>query len=94
VREPARAGRGLRVDQALQFVRRSEEVLDPASWQRPSVYAWLDERGVPEEEQRSVFNLGVGYCAVVPAAEAARAGLPVIGRLEEGVAGVAWADER
>jgi phosphoribosylformylglycinamidine cyclo-ligase len=69
-------------------------VLDPASWQRPSVYAWLDERGVPEEEQRSVFNLGVGYCAVVPAAEAARAGLPVIGRLEEGVAGVAWADER
>lgn len=69
-------------------------VLDPASWERPSVYAWLDERGVPEDEQRRVFNLGVGYCAVVPAAEAARAGLPVIGRLEEGVAGVAWADER
>ena len=39
--------------------------LDPASWERPPVYAWLDERGVPEEEQRRVFNLGVGFCAVV-----------------------------
>jgi phosphoribosylformylglycinamidine cyclo-ligase len=67
-------------------------VVDPAAWKRPPVYAWLDERGVPEEEQRRVFNLGIGYCAVVPAAEAARTGLPVIGTLEGGVAGVAWAD--
>jgi phosphoribosylformylglycinamidine cyclo-ligase len=67
-------------------------VVDPAAWRRPPVYAWLDERGVPEEEQRRVFNLGIGYCAVVPAAEAARTGLPVIGTLEGGVAGVAWAD--
>jgi phosphoribosylformylglycinamidine cyclo-ligase len=66
--------------------------LDPASWERPPVFAWLDDHGVPEEEQRRVFNLGVGFCAVVPAAEAGRAGLPVIGRLEEGLAGVAWAD--
>ena len=66
--------------------------LDPGSWQRPPVFAWLDDHGVPEEEQRRVFNLGVGFCAVVPAAEAERAGLPVIGRLEEGLAGVAWAD--
>jgi phosphoribosylformylglycinamidine cyclo-ligase len=65
-------------------------LVDARSWERPPVYAWLDERGVPEEEQRRVFNLGVGYCAVVPAAEAARAGFPVIGRLEEGVAGVVW----
>jgi phosphoribosylaminoimidazole (AIR) synthetase len=56
------------------------------------VYAWLDERGVPEDEQRRVFNLGVGFCAVVPAAEAGRAGVPVIGRLEEGIDGVAWTD--
>ena len=67
-------------------------VVDPRSWDRPPVYAWLDERGVPEEEQRRVFNLGVGYCAVVPAGEAARAGFPLIGRLEEGIAGVTWAD--
>jgi phosphoribosylformylglycinamidine cyclo-ligase len=65
-------------------------LVDARSWERPPVYAWLDERGVPEEEQRRVFNLGVGYCAVVPAAEAARTGFPVIGRLEEGLDGVVW----
>ena len=66
--------------------------LDPESWERPPVYAWLDERGVPEEEQRRVFNLGVGFCAVVAATDAGRAGFPVIGRLEAGIDGVAWAD--
>jgi phosphoribosylformylglycinamidine cyclo-ligase len=66
--------------------------LDPAGWERAPVYAWLDECGVSEEEQRRVFNLGVGFCAVVPAAEAGRTGLPVIGLLEEGIEGVAWAD--
>jgi phosphoribosylformylglycinamidine cyclo-ligase len=40
--------------------------LDWDSWERPPVYAWLDERGVDEEEQRRVFNLGIGMCAVVP----------------------------
>jgi phosphoribosylformylglycinamidine cyclo-ligase len=67
--------------------------LDPASWERPPVYAWLDARGVAEEEQRRVFNLGVGFCAVVPGADADRAGFPVIGRLEEGE-GVRWTDAR
>jgi phosphoribosylformylglycinamidine cyclo-ligase len=66
--------------------------LDPASWERPPVYAWLDERGVSEDDQRRVFNFGVGFCAVVPAAEAGRSGFPTIGRLEEGVDGVAWVD--
>jgi phosphoribosylformylglycinamidine cyclo-ligase len=40
--------------------------LDWDSWERPPVYGWLDERGVDEEEQRRVFNLGIGMCAVVP----------------------------
>ena len=53
--------------------------IDWGSWERPPVYAWLDEQGVSEEEQRRVFNLGIGMCAVVPEADAA-AGL-VIGRL-------------
>ena len=66
-------------------------VVDPTSWERPPVYAWLDEHGVAEGEQRRVFNLGIGYCAVVPAAEATLAGFPVIGRLEEDIAGVMWA---
>jgi phosphoribosylformylglycinamidine cyclo-ligase len=66
--------------------------IDPSSWERPAVYRWLNGRGVPEDEQRRVFNLGIGYCVVVPAAEAEAAGFPVIGRLEEDIAGVVWAD--
>ena len=53
--------------------------IDWGSWGRPPVYAWLDEQGVDEEEQRRVFNLGIGMCAVVPPADA-DAGA-VIGRL-------------
>jgi phosphoribosylformylglycinamidine cyclo-ligase len=52
--------------------------LDWDAWERPPVYAWLDERGVDEAEQRRVFNLGIGMCAVVPEAPA---GSLVIGRL-------------
>jgi len=53
--------------------------LDWDSWERPPAYAWLDERGVDEEEQRRVFNLGIGMCAVVPEADAAAG--TVIGKL-------------
>jgi phosphoribosylformylglycinamidine cyclo-ligase len=35
------------------------------SWQRPPVFEWL-ARHVDEEELRRVFNLGIGYLAVVP----------------------------
>ncbi|MGH2996496.1 MAG: phosphoribosylformylglycinamidine cyclo-ligase [Gaiellaceae bacterium] len=65
--------------------------IDARGWERPRVYAWLDEQGVPEEEQRRVFNLGVGYCAIVAAADAEQTDFPVIGRLEAGVDGVVWA---
>ncbi len=53
--------------------------IDWESWERPAVYRWLTERGVSEDEQRRVFNLGIGMCAVVPDSNA-RAGT-VIGRL-------------
>ena len=53
--------------------------LDWESWERPAVYDWLTEQGVSEEEQRKVFNVGIGMCAVVPASDAA-AGL-AIGRV-------------
>jgi phosphoribosylformylglycinamidine cyclo-ligase len=49
--------------------------LDWESWERPPVFAWL-ARHVDEEELRRVFNLGIGWCAVV--AEPA-AGETVIG---------------
>jgi phosphoribosylformylglycinamidine cyclo-ligase len=39
--------------------------LDWDAWERPPVFHWL-ARHVEEEELRRVFNLGIGYCAVVP----------------------------
>jgi phosphoribosylformylglycinamidine cyclo-ligase len=39
--------------------------IDWGSWERPPVFEWL-ARHVEEEELRRVFNLGIGYCAVVP----------------------------
>lgn len=62
--------------------------IDPHSWPRHPVFRWLAARGVAEEEQRRVFNLGIGYCAVVPAGDAA-ADDCVIGWLEPGN-GVSW----
>ncbi|MEK6275639.1 MAG: phosphoribosylformylglycinamidine cyclo-ligase [Actinomycetota bacterium] len=57
---------------------RSAEI-DWDAWERPPVYAWLTDQGVDEEEQRRVFNVGIGMCAVVPAADAAAG--HVIGRI-------------
>ena len=65
-------------------------VIDPESWTRPPVFEWLAGEGVSEEELRRVFNIGIGYCAIVPAADAREDDL-VIGRVEDG-AGVRWAD--
>lgn len=66
--------------------------IDPATWERHPVYAWVDELGIDEDEQRRVFNLGIGFCAVVPTEQAETTGFPVIGRIEEGDGGVVWAD--
>jgi phosphoribosylformylglycinamidine cyclo-ligase len=47
--------------------------LEGSSWEEPAVFAVIRTLGnVPEEEMRRVFNLGVGFCAVVPAHEAER----------------------
>jgi phosphoribosylformylglycinamidine cyclo-ligase len=46
------------------------------AWERPPVFRWL-ARHVEEDELRRVFNLGIGYCAVVPEA----AGRLAIGRI-------------
>ena len=41
--------------------------IDPDSWERPPVFRWLQERGqVPEADLWNTFNLGVGFCLVVP----------------------------
>jgi phosphoribosylformylglycinamidine cyclo-ligase len=51
--------------------------VDWDAWERPPVFDWLG-RHVAEEELRPVFNLGIGFCAVVAAPEP---GELVIGRL-------------
>ena len=54
-----------------------EAELDWESWPRPPVFSWL-ARHTGEDELRRVFNLGIGWCAVV--AEPAP-GETVIGRI-------------
>jgi phosphoribosylformylglycinamidine cyclo-ligase len=51
--------------------------IDWGAWERPPVFDWL-ARHVDEDELRPVFNLGIGYCAVLedPGDEL------VIGRIE------------
>jgi len=51
--------------------------IDWDAWKRPPVFEWL-ARHADEQELRRVFNLGIGYCAVMPAGAD---GL-VIGRVE------------
>jgi phosphoribosylformylglycinamidine cyclo-ligase len=65
-------------------------VVDPDSWPRPAVFRWLADHGVAEDELRRVFNLGVGYCAVVPE-EHVGDDDRVIGRIVDR-AGVEWGD--
>jgi phosphoribosylformylglycinamidine cyclo-ligase len=50
--------------------------IDWDAWERPPVFEWL-ARHVDEDELRRVFNLGVGYCAVVSEPGAGQ----VIGRI-------------
>ena len=52
--------------------------LDWGAWERPPVFAWL-ARHVEEEELRRVFNVGIGYLAVV---REAQPGEVVVGRIE------------
>ena len=72
-------------------------VIDPHSWERPALFRWLQTNGeVPEADLWNTFNLGVGYCLVLPAGAVADA-LAIcleqghqaweLGRIEDGPAG-------
>jgi phosphoribosylformylglycinamidine cyclo-ligase len=50
------------LSRVLPYGLRAE--IDWDSWERPPVFAWL-ARHVDEEELRRVFNLGIGYCAIM-----------------------------
>jgi len=48
--------------------------VEPSSWERPPLFQWLQRAGdVPEADLWNTFNLGVGFCLIVPEAERARA---------------------
>ena len=41
--------------------------VDPSSWTRPAIYDWLKSSGdIPERDLWHTFNLGIGYCLIVP----------------------------
>lgn len=43
--------------------------IDAASWERPALFSWLQQKGeVPEDDLWNTFNLGVGFCLVLPEA--------------------------
>jgi len=47
--------------------------LDPGSWREPAVFGLIRSLGnISEDEMRRVFNLGVGFCAVVAPENAER----------------------
>jgi phosphoribosylformylglycinamidine cyclo-ligase len=56
-------GVGGNLSRALPDGLRAE--IDWDAWERPPVFEWL-ARHVEEEELRRVFNLGIGFCAVLP----------------------------
>jgi phosphoribosylformylglycinamidine cyclo-ligase len=56
--------------------------IDWDAWERPPVFEWLS-RHVDEEELRRVFNLGLGYLAVVPAADVQVTQCYLVGRVVE-----------
>jgi phosphoribosylformylglycinamidine cyclo-ligase len=78
-------GGGL-VENLPRALGRSGARLDAGSWEEPAVFGLIRSLGnVPEDEMRRVFNLGVGYCAVV-SPEESEAGLEAL----RGVGCDAW----
>ena len=46
--------------------------VDPNSWPRPDLFTWLQTQGdVQERDLWHTFNLGIGYCVVLPESDVA-----------------------
>ena len=49
-------------------------VINPDSWIRPEIFHWLQKAGdIPERDLWHTFNLGIGFCLVLPAGTEATA---------------------
>ncbi len=91
-------GGGIRGNLVRTLPEGIEASIDPASWSLPPLFRYLQEAGgIPMDEMREVFNLGVGFIAVTPAdavetvrQAAQRAEVPtwVIGATRKGIRGV------
>ncbi|MBP2707538.1 phosphoribosylformylglycinamidine cyclo-ligase [Microbispora sp. RL4-1S] len=67
-------GGGLAANLARSIPETTDALLDRGSWSPPAIFeALAGHGGVPQAEMDRTFNLGVGMCAIVPAAEADRA---------------------
>ncbi len=59
-------GGGLAANLARALPDNRNAKIDPATWEVPAVFRFLQERGgVEDEEMWRVFNMGIGYCLVV-----------------------------
>jgi phosphoribosylformylglycinamidine cyclo-ligase len=58
-------GGGIPGNLARQFREGLGAEIDLGAFERPRVFGWLGSLGVEEDELRRVFNLGLGYAAVV-----------------------------
>jgi len=69
-------GGGLAANLARSLPEGLGAEIDTSAWARPEVFHMISERGVPEDEMRGAFNLGIGFCLVVdPDAVAAVSGV-------------------
>jgi phosphoribosylaminoimidazole synthetase len=51
-----------------------QAAFDYTAWERPPLFAWLQEMGaIPEEDMRRTFNLGIGAALIVGAGDVATA---------------------
>ncbi|GGO27521.1 phosphoribosylformylglycinamidine cyclo-ligase [Microbispora bryophytorum] len=74
-------GGGLAANLSRSLPGTVDALLDRNSWTPPAIFDVLAGRGgVPQEEMDKTFNLGVGMCAIVPAAEADKALALLTGR--------------
>ena len=90
-------GGGLPENLPRCFPDQLHAVIDPQSWERPALFRWLQQNGeIPESDLWNTFNLGVGYCLVLPQ-EAVASTLTIcrelghraweLGRIEDGHCG-------
>jgi len=65
-------GSGLAGNLCRALNPRVDAVVDPAAWQVPALFRFLQKHGgIDEDEMRRVFNMGIGYTLIVRPAFAA-----------------------